>query len=180
MDTSRFELFKDQQKRFKEALRKYDSNIWFPPLRGKFEENVPSNWFMPFIPAAWGHWKGAVYGVHFDFMYGRPCGSKLERIRLVIGVEKPVQVSQRQAFKEDVISRVKAEGTTPSGFKLQAHPRTKLMEADHIPFNNQSWHITFEHYKTLKPLVETIAKVLRDYYDRNRDAFVDREVDFSC
>jgi hypothetical protein len=51
---SPFELFLDQQKRFISALRDYDPHIWFPPLRGGFEEDNPANWFICFVPASWG------------------------------------------------------------------------------------------------------------------------------
>lgn len=169
IDTSRFDLWQDQQKRFTEALLDYDPHIWFPHLRGCFEENVPGNWFIAFVPLSWGRWTGAVYGVHFDFLYARPRRSLPERIRLVIGVETPMPASKCQTFKEDVISKVKAMRICHPGFLLQAQRRKKLLEtdpSDAIPFNNQSWRISLERYKALQPLVEVIAMVSRQYYDK--------------
>ncbi len=165
MKFSSFNLFLDQQERFIKTLRDYDPNIWFPPLRGGFKENNPGNWFICFVPASWGHWKGAIYGVHFDFMYARPRGSLSERIRLAVGVETPMVGSQRQSFKEVVISRVKEKGIAISDFVLQAKVRTKLLESDQIPFNDRSWQVAFQRYITLQPLVETIAIVVKEYYN---------------
>jgi hypothetical protein len=91
---------------------------------------------------------------------------------LVIGAETFVRASECQAFKEDVISKVDARGIVFSGFFLQARPWKKLMETDPndpILFNNESWRIALERYKALQPLVEVIAVVTRQYYDR--DAF---------
>jgi len=177
MNMSRFDLFLDQQERFSKALIDYDPHIWFPPLRGSFKEDNPGNWFICFVPASWGHWEGAIYGVHFDFIYARPRGPLPERIRLAVGVEAPMQDSQRQAFKEDVISRVRAKGIVFSGFILQAKVRTKLLEADPIPFNNQSWQISLQRYIALQPLVEIIAIVVGEYY--NSGAF-SVPMDFPC
>lgn len=167
MTISSFDLFKDQQKRFIEALIDYDPKIWLPPLRGSHKENEPGNWFICFVPPPWGRWKGKIYGVHFAFIYAQPCGPLPERIRLAVGVETPMRKDPqlRQAFKEDVISRVKTKGITFSGFDLKANRRTKLLEADPIPFSNQSWQISLQRYIALQPLVEVIATAVRDYYD---------------
>ena len=66
-----FALFKDQQARLSIALRDCDPTLWFPPLRGNFEPDVPGNWFICFVPGAWGRWRSRNYGVHFDFAYAR-------------------------------------------------------------------------------------------------------------
>lgn len=166
MNIDRFDLFIDQQECFRKALSDYDPHIWYPPLRGGFKEDNPSNWFICFVPAAWGHWEGAIYGVHFGFMYARSRGHLPERFRLAVGVENPMQHSQRQAFKEEVISRVTARGIPFPGFVLQAKVQTKLLEADPIPFGNQSWHISLKRYIALQPLVEVVGIVVREYYDR--------------
>lgn len=168
MIVSRFDLFIDQQNRFRKALSDYDHGIWFPPLRGRFEEGDPDNWFISSVPASWGKWKGTVYGVHFDFKYGGPRHCQPERIRLVIGVETPMHASKRQAFKEDVISGVKARRIPLSGFFLQARHRKKLLETDPddpILFNSRSWRISLQRYIALQPLVETMAVIVREYYD---------------
>jgi hypothetical protein len=65
---SKFDLFMDQQQRFHAALEEFDSTIWFPPPRGNFKKDNPGNWFICFVPASWGKWKGAIYGVHFGFL----------------------------------------------------------------------------------------------------------------
>lgn len=163
---SKFDLFKDQLKRFVEALTGYDPCIWFPPLRGGIEEGQPGNWFISFVPASWGRWKGAIYGVHFDFMYGRPRRKMTERIRLTIGVEAPLLASQRQGFKEDVISEVRAKGITLPGFELNAKARTKLLEAAPIPFGGESWQIALQRYIELKPFVGIVGSVVREYYEK--------------
>lgn len=167
-DNKKFALFEDQQNRFKEALLIHDPKIWFPPLRGKFEDYNPGNWFICFVPSSWGRWKGN-YGVHFAFMYGRERGSLPERIRLPIGVETPMKKSFQQEFKESVLSRVRAAGTAQSGFVLQAKVMTKLLECNPIPFNGQSWKGAFEQYIALQPVVDIIARVLKEY--QNRGAF---------
>ena len=164
MKGSPFTLYFDQQERFTKALRDYDPHLWYPPLRGGYEEDNPSNWFTCFVPDSWGHWKGATYGVHFDFMYARPRRFLPERIRLAVGVETPMLDSLRQSFKEDVISRVRQKGIAISGFALRADARKKLLESDPIPLNDQSWHIALQRYITLQPVVETIALVVREYY----------------
>ena len=166
MSMSKFDLFKDQQARFKIALKEYDPNVWFPPLRGNFKMDNPGNWFICFVPTSWGRWKGATYGIHFGFMYARPRGDLPERFRLVIGVEAPLKESQRQAFKEEVISRVRAKGIPLSGFNLQAKARTKLLESDIIPFDNQTWQITLKRYIELQPLVKIISKVIKMNYEK--------------
>jgi len=169
MGMSRFDLFKDQQERFKDALLDYDPHIWFPPLRGDFEEDDPRNWFVAFVPPSWGRWKGAVYCVHFDFKYGRPPRFSPEQIRLVVGVETVRRASECQAFKEDVIARAKARRITTPGFFLQARHRKKLLETnptDPILFNEQSWKASLQRYIALQPLVEVIATVAREYYER--------------
>lgn len=74
MFMSEFDLLKDQQRRFKQALIDCDPHIWFPTLRGNLEADNPGNWFICFVPGSWGKWKEAVYGVHFDFIYARPRG----------------------------------------------------------------------------------------------------------
>lgn len=165
MSMSRFDLFMDQQKRLQIALKEYDSHIWFPPLRGNFKIDNPGNWFICFVPPSWGHWKGASYGVHFDFMYARPHGDLPERFRFVVGVEAPLKESQRQAFKEEVLSRVRAKGIPLSSFDLQAKARTKLLETDIIPFDNQAWQSSLQLYIKLQPLVEIISKVIRRFYE---------------
>ncbi|MBN1362815.1 MAG: HNH endonuclease [Sedimentisphaerales bacterium] len=171
MDVNKFDLWNDQQMRFKKALLEHDPHIWFPRLRGNMKEDDPTNWFIAFVPPSWGRWEEAVYGVHFDFTYGRPRRLP-ERIRLVIGVETIIQPSACQAFKEEVISRVNAAAISVPGFVLQAQPRKKLLETDPanpIPFNNQSWRIALDRYTTLQPLIEVIAAVARQYHER--DAF---------
>ena len=134
MSIMKFNLFKVQQERFCKALHDYDSNIWFPPIRGNFKIDTPSNWFIAFVPASWGKWKGASYGVHFGFLYGRPTREQPERFRLAIGVEYPMREPMRQAFKQEVVSMVSADKIAPLGI-FQAKTRTKLFEATPIPFN---------------------------------------------
>ncbi len=88
-----------------------------------------------------------------------------EGIRRVVGVETPMQASQRQTFKEAVISEVKARRIILSGFVLQAQTRKKLLETDPvIPFNEQSWQVAIQRYITLQPLVDTIATIVRESY----------------
>jgi hypothetical protein len=166
MTISSFDLFKDQQKRFIEALIDYDPKIWFPPLRGGHKENQPGNWFICFVPPSWGRWRGKIYGVHFAFIYGQ----RPERMRLVVGVEEPMKKERRKPFKEEVISMVRAKGISFPGFVLRANERGKLLNDEkkgghHTPFNEQSWQIALKQYIGLQPLVEVIATAVRDYYD---------------
>lgn len=167
-DNKIFALFEEQQNRFKEALIINDQKIWFPPLRGKLEEYNPDDWFICFVPPSWGRWQGN-YGVHFSFKYGRERGSLPERIRLPIGVERPMKKSFQQEFKESVLSRVRAAGIAQSGFVLQAKAMTKLLECNPIPFNRQSWKVALEQYIALQSVVDIIARMLKEY--RNRGAF---------
>ena len=164
----KFAMFREQQKQFKLALENHDPNIWFPPLRGNFTEDNPANWFICFVPSSWGRWKEN-YGVHFGFIYARERASLPERIRLPIGVETPMKKSFQQEFKISVLSQVNAAKVAHSGFVLQAKERTKLLECDPIPFSGDSWKVTFERYIALQPVVEIIARVLKEY--RNRGAF---------
>lgn len=169
MDMSRFDLWNDQWGRFKEALLDYDPDIWFPRLRGSMKGDNTTNWFIAFVPLSWGRWEEAVYGVHFDFIYSRPRHLP-EQIRLVVGVETFRQPPECQAFKKDVISKVNAASLSIPGFVLQAQPRKKLLETDPanpIPFNDQSWQIALDRYITLQPLIEIIAAVTRQYYERD-------------
>jgi hypothetical protein len=166
MKMSPFTLFLDQRERFIESLLEYDPHLWFPPLRGPYREANPSNWFICFVPESWGHWEGAIYGVHFDFMYARPRGYLPERIRLAVGVETPMLDSQRQSFKEFVIARIKEKQISTSGFVLEAKARTKLLDSNPIPFNEESWRIALQRYISLQPVIETIAEVVRDFYSR--------------
>lgn len=160
-----FALFLDQQARFINALHAYEPTIWFPPLRGNFAEDVPGNWFICFVPAVWGRWK-TNYGVHFDLIYARPKNKLPGRFRLAIGVESPLNEHHRQAFKEEVISRVKTKAINYSGFTLTAQKRKKLLEADPIPFDSDSWRIVLERYVALHPVVDIIGEVIREYSDR--------------
>ena len=165
-ESSAFKLFKDQQELFSKALREYDPSIWFPSLRGNFEEQVRGNWFICFIPGAWGRWKPQRYGVHFDFICAPAKKDLPERFRLAIGVESPLIEQQRQVFKEDVIAQVRAKGIVQSGFVLQSEPRKKLLEADPIPFDNQSWKVAIEKYIALEAVVSVIAQLVRDFHKR--------------
>jgi hypothetical protein len=159
-----FTLFLDQQDRFINALREYDPTIWYPPLRGNFEEYVPGNWFICFVPADWGRWK-ANYGVHFDLIYARINTKLPERFRLAIGVESPLKEQHRQDFKEDVISRINARKINHSGFTLIAKKRKKLLEADPITFCSESWRIALDKYISLHSIVDVIGEVCREYSD---------------
>lgn len=154
-----FELFKDQQMRFKTALCEYDPSIWFPRLRGKFEETVPSNWFICFVPGSWGRWRLNNYGVHFDFKYA----IKDKQFRLMIGVETPLREEFRQSFKEDVISQVNAKRITQAGFTLQASERKKLLEADLIPLSDKAWELAFDRYRAIQPVTSVIADIVKEY-----------------
>jgi hypothetical protein len=165
---TKFAIFREQQKQFKIALENHDPNIWFPSLRGNFTEDNPANWFICFVPSSWGRWQGN-YGVHFGFIYARERGSLPERIRLPIGVETPMKKSFQQEFKESVISGVTMSAIIQTDFVLQAKARTKLLEIYPIPFGGESWQIAFEQYIALKPVVDLIARVLKEY--RNRGAF---------
>jgi hypothetical protein len=164
---SNFDLFQDQIKRFIKALRDYDNKIWYPTHRGKYEENVPKNWFTCFVPNAWGHWKGS-YGVHFSLTYARAkTKSNLpERFRLTIGVESPLKEEYKQAFKEEVISRISAKKINQSGITLIAMERKKLLETDPIPFNSESWRIALDKYIALRSIVDIIGEVIRKYSDK--------------
>lgn len=164
-DKPAFALFLDQQARFINALRAYDPTVWYPPLRGKFEEDVPGNWFICFVPAAWGRWK-ANYGVHFDLIYARTNTKLPERFRLAIGVESPLKEQHRQTFKEEVISRINAKKINHSDFTLTAMKRKKLLEAAPIPFGSESWRMVLDKYIALHPIVEVIGEVSREYSDR--------------
>jgi hypothetical protein len=156
-----FAFFIDQQEQFKKALVKRDPNVWFPPLRGSWKEDDPSNWFLPFVPGTWGQWNGAVYGVHFDMIYAKA----KDHFRLCVGVENPMKYSYRQSFKENVISRINKAGIAQSGFSLIAKDRAKLLEADPIPFIPQSWQIIMERYISLQSVVAVIGDVAKEYYD---------------
>lgn len=162
---SDFSLFLDQQAHFIEALREHDPSVWFPTLRGNFEADVPGNWFICFVPAAWGYWKGN-YGIHFGFLYGREKSLLSKRIRLAIGVESPLKEQYKQDFKEEVIYRVNAKEINLEGFTLIARNRKKLLEADPIPFNSGSWRIALDKYISLHPIVDIIGEVSREFCDR--------------
>ena len=161
----RFGLFNDQKDRFIKALIEYDLSIWFPNLRGQIKENDYNNWFIAFVPGAWGQWKGAVYGVHFDMIYSRV----KDKFRLCVGVENPMKYSFRQSFKENVISRIMKAGIIQSGFVLKAKDRVKLVEVDPIPFSPQSWQIIMERYIGLQSVITVIGEVVKEYY--NHGAF---------
>ena len=164
---SKFDLFKDQIKRFINALSDYDSKIWFPLHRGKYEENVPKNWFTCFVPDAWGHWKGS-YGVHFGLNYAQ-AKTKFnlpERFRLTIGVESPLKEEFKQAFKEEVISRISDQKLNQSNFTLIAMERKKLLETDPISFNSESWQVALDKYIALHPIIDIIGEVNRIYSDK--------------
>jgi hypothetical protein len=164
---SSFDLFQDQIRRFINALSDYDSKIWYPLHRGKYEENVPKNWFTCFVPDNWGHWIGN-YGVHFGLIYAQAkTKSNLpERFRFTIGVESPLKEQYIQPFKEEVISRISAKKIDQSCFTLIAMERKKLLETDPIPFNSESWQIALDKYIALRPIVEIIGEVNRKYFDK--------------
>jgi hypothetical protein len=164
MSMSGFDLFKVQQKLLCEELKK--SDVWFPPLRGEPKKDNSGNWFFCFVPESWGRWKGASYGVHFDFIYARGNDDQPERFRLVIGVEAPLNEQHRQSFKEEVISRTNAKGIKQFGFTLKAENRKKLLEAEPIPCGPDSWRIALEKYFALHPVVDVVAQVIREYSDR--------------
>lgn len=163
---SDFDLFLDQSNRFIKALSEYDTTIWYPRLRGKFEEDVPGNWFICFVPKVWGHWKSANYGVHFDLICARAKNKLPVRFRLVVGVESPLKEQYRQVFKEEIISRITARKLNLSGFTLEAKERKKLIEVDPIPFGPESWRIALDKYIGLHPIIEIIGEVSREYSDK--------------
>jgi len=163
---SAFALFKDQQARLSIALRDCDPTLWFPPLRGNFEPDAPGNWFICFVPGAWGRWRSRNYGVHFDFAYARARRDLPERFRLVVGVESPMKPAFRQAFKEAVISQVKEKGISQSAFVLQSKERTKLLEADPIPFNDKAWEVALGRYRSIQPVTSIIANVVKEYWTK--------------
>ncbi len=165
LNSQKFALFMEQQRLFREALRKYDRSVWFPPLRGTLTEDNPGNWFIAFVPSSWGRWHGATYGVHLDFMYARKHGRKPERIRLPIGVETPMKESFRESFKATVIARVKTKGIGQSGFSLTARRRGKLLEFEPIPFDKESWRAALDRYKAIQPVVTVVSEVLRSYQE---------------
>lgn len=50
---------------------------------------------------------------------------------------------------------------------LKAEDRGKLLELKApIPFQVGAWQVTIERYKTLRPLVEQVTEVLRQFEDR--------------
>jgi hypothetical protein len=159
---SEFALFCKQQTLFKNALLEYDPTIWFPKLRGKFEEDVPSNWFICFVPTAWGYWK-INYGVHFGFLYARANSKHPAQIRLAIGVENPMKEQFKEAFKEEVISRINTRKIEYSGFTLTAQKRKKLLEMDPVSFDSESWHKILQKYIVLHPIIDIIGVVSREY-----------------
>ncbi len=164
-ESSAFKLFYVQQELFSKALCEYDPSVWFPSLRGNFAEQDRGNWFIEFVPGAWGRWKSPRYGVHFDFICAPAKKDLPERFRLVIGVESPLKEQHRQVFKEDVIKQVRAKGIVQSGFVLQAENRKKLLEVtDIIPFDNQASKVAIEKYIALEPVVSVIAPLVREYY----------------
>jgi hypothetical protein len=163
---SKFDLFLDQQQRFHAALEKFDSTIWFPPPRGNFKNDYPGNWFICFVPASWGKWKGAIYGVHFGFLYAREYGDKPERFRLAVGVESPLKEQNRQSFKENVVTRINSKRIKQSGFILKTENRKKLLETEPIPFSTDSWQIALEKYIALSPVVDVVAQIIKEYSDK--------------
>lgn len=162
---SEFTQFCNQQLLFRDALIKFDHTIWFPSLRGKFEEDVPGNWFICFVPDAWGRWK-VNYGVHFGFLYSRPNSRHGAQIRLAIGVESPLKEQYKEAFKEEVISKAKTKDLNFSGFSMSAQKRKKLLEVDPVPLNSESWQNIMNKYIALKPIVEIIGIVSKEYYEK--------------
>lgn len=166
MNSVAFQLFNEQQQRFSDALREYDPQIWFPPLRGGFKVDNPANWFIGFVPSEWGRWKGATFGVHFDFIYARSTANRPESFRLAVGVEVPMIEQFRQGFKEDVIEGINASGISQAGYTLKAENRKKLLECDAIPFGRDSWQIAADRYVSLKPTVEVIGQLIREYVAR--------------
>ena len=159
---SEFALFCEQQELFKNALLEFDSTIWFPKLRGNFEEDVPSNWFICFVPSAWGHWK-VNYGVHFGFLYARANSKRPAQIRLAIGVENPMKEQFKESFKEEVISRIKTRKIEQSSYTLTAQKRKKLLEVDPVLFNSESWQNVLHKYISMQQVVEIIGKVSVEY-----------------
>lgn len=159
---SEFDLFYKQQALFKNALLEYDPEIWFPKLRGNFKEDVPGNWFICFVPNAWGKWK-VNYGVHFGFLYSRANSNHPAQIRLATGVENPLKEQFKEAFKEEVISRIKIRKIEHSGFTLTAQKRKKLLEVDPVLFNSESWQKILHKYIALQPIVEIIGIVSMEY-----------------
>lgn len=160
-----FSLFIEQKNRLMEALKMADHKVWFPVLRGNYQNENPGNWFICFIPSEWGYWKNN-YGIHFSFAYGRARKELPERFKLNIGVEKPMQEEYRQSFKEDIIVRANALGISRRDYLLQARPRTKLLEVDPIPFNQNGWQIAMQRYEALQPIVEIIGTTIREYYEK--------------
>lgn len=117
-------------------------------------------------PGAWGQWKTANYGVHFDLIFAKAKDIPLKRFRLTIGVEKPFREEYRISFKEVVISRITKKMINTSGFTLKAKDRKKLLEADPIPFGPESWYMALEKYIVLKPIIDIIGEVSREYSEK--------------
>lgn len=160
-----FSLFIEQKTRLVEALKLIDHKVWFPVLRGNYQKANPGNWFICFIPQEWGYWKNN-YGIHFSFTYGRAHKGLPEGFKLNIGVEKPLQEEYHQSFKEEVIVQMNHLHVGRRDYLLQARPRTKLLEADPIPFNQNGWQIAMQRYEALQPIIEIIGTTIREYYGK--------------
>jgi hypothetical protein len=159
---SPFSLFLEQKDLFITAIQDYDYKVWIQPIHGNYKQDNPHNWFFGFVPSSWGRYD-KTYGVHVALLYAIPLKNRPESFRLTIGVESPLKYVYRQKFKEDVIYKTKTEGIAQKGFTLQARDRTKLLEADLIPFNDQSWRIAFDRYTAIQPIVDIVAETIRAY-----------------
>lgn len=161
-----YNYFREQIDLFVKALKEYDKSVWFPPIRGNYDPDVKSNWFIPFVPEVWGYWKTINYGVHFDLIYAVAKGNLPKRFRLTIGVENPFIEKYRQSFKEEVITRVRTNRIDTTGFLLEAENRKKLLEANPIRCDQEAWKAALERYKSLKPVINLIGEVSREYYQK--------------
>jgi len=161
-------LFHDQTKQFIEKLKERESDIWLPSLRGNFKEDKPSNWFICFVPTVWGRCE-TNYGVHFDLIYTRAKDEHQEDyFRLTIGVENPLKEQYKQSFKKEVISKIETKAISCSGFTLSDQNRKKLLEVAPIPISSESWRIILDKYIFLRPVVNIIGEVIREYSDQGK------------
>ena len=119
-------------------------------------------------PGAWGQWKTANYGVHFDLIFAKAKKKNMlpKRFRLTIGVEKPFREEYRQSFKKEIESRIIKKKIDKSRFNLQTEKRGKFLETDPIPFGPESWHMALEKYIALKPIIDIIGEVSREYSEK--------------
>lgn len=167
-----YELFKMQKNLFINAVKGYDPSIITKMDWKDLSKNyirTKQNWFVMFYPSSWIISQSQVSGVHFGFCYYSDKKTQDEKVRLSVGVEKPMPDEYKAAFKDEVVEEIHRRKINLTEFDLWPNAglsgKVKLLEVK-VQLNNQSWEKAFEYYRKLEPFISIVSEKIQDFKNK--------------